>query len=288
MTFKPMLASDANLEKLRFPLLASPKLDGIRAIIIEGKVWSRSLKLIPNKQVQERFGGKPWLEYFDGELIVGEPTSKTCYRDTVSAVMADDRPNEAKLWIFDHIEHPNLSYRYRLGKLIPDGINVMLVPQVVINNLEELVAHEEQMLEAGYEGLILRDPNAKYKYGRSTANEGILLKLKRFVDAEAVVIGFEERMHNANEAKKNELGQTERSSHQANKIGRGDLGALRVRMGEVEFNIGTGFDDAERKRVWENRDNLVGAIAKFKYFPVGVKDAPRHPVFLGWRLKEDQ
>ena len=55
----------------------------------------------------------------------------------------------------------------------------------------------------------------------------------------------------------------------------------------VEFSCGTGFSDAERADIWNNRDRYRGQFAKYKHFPVGVKDAPRHPVFLGWRNKID-
>ncbi len=285
---KPMLATDADLEKLRFPLLASAKLDGVRAIVQNGVVLSRSLKEIPNKWVQSKLKG---LEHADGELIVGEPTSKTCYRDTVSHVMSHDKEDfDLRFYAFDHVMCPSDAYHTRRHRLEFDVIREPLMymhDQHVVMCMQSLLDLEEKKLNLGYEGLILRDPNAPYKFGRSTVKEGYLLKLKRFVDDEATVIGFEERMHNGNEATTNELGRTKRSSHAAGKTGRGDLGALVVRYGDVEFNIGTGFDDVERTNVWDNRDQYLGRLAKFKYFPVGVKDAPRHPVFLGWRDKVD-
>ncbi len=114
-----------------------------------------------------------------------------------------------------------------------------------------------------------------------------LLKLKRFTDAEAEVVGFEERMHNGNEATTNELGRTKRSSHAAGKTGRGDLGALQVRYEGVEFNVGTGFTDEDRAAIWADQPAYLGRLAKFKFFSVGVKVAPRHPVFLGWRDRSD-
>lgn len=275
--FKPMLAGEADLEKLRFPLLASAKLDGVRAIIRDNMVYSRSNKLIPNSYVQSQLMK---LNHLDGELIVGDPTSKTAYRDTVSHVMSHDKTGyDLRFYAFDNVMSPNKPFMERF-KTIPKGHRL---DQHVVTDLSSLLALEETMLNAGFEGLILRDPNAPYKYGRSTTKEGYLLKLKRFVDAEAVVIGFEERMHNGNEKVTNELGRSARSSHQANKTGRGDLGAILVRFGKVEFSIGTGFTDDERGQIWVNRDKYVGRLAKFKYFPVGVKDAPRHPVFLGWR-----
>jgi DNA ligase-1 len=148
-----------------------------------------------------------------------------------------------------------------------------------------LLKLEAEMLEQGYEGLILRDGHAPYKMGRSTVKEGYLLKLKRFTDAEFEVIGFEERMHNANEASTNELGRTKRSSCMAGLEGRGDLGALVVRRaGGLVFNVGTGLNDADRQEIWNHQDKYLGQMAKVKYFAIGMKDAPRHPVFLGWRL----
>ena len=99
--FKVMLATDAELDKLRFPLLASPKLDGIRAYVRDGVVYSRSNKPIPNKWVQEQF---KMLDHADGELIVGYANSSTVYRDTVSHVMAHDKVGfDVVFHIFDHL-----------------------------------------------------------------------------------------------------------------------------------------------------------------------------------------
>ena len=51
--------------------------------------------------------------------------------------------------------------------------------------------------------------------------------------------------------------------------------------------IGTGFDAADRDDLWAEQDKLMGRIVKYKSFPVGVKDAPRHPVWLGFRHPDD-
>lgn len=282
--FRPMLATDADLDKLRFPLLASAKLDGVRAVVRDGVVFSRSNKPIPNAHVQKLFGK---YTHFDGELIVGDPTSKTCYRDTVSGVMSVDGEPDVKLYVFDHVGEPSHLYNFRAERLT-ESKHVIVHEQVMCLTLEDILQYEEECLGEGYEGLILRDPNAPYKQGRSTVKEGYLLKLKRFVDDEATVIGFEERMHNGNVATVNELGRTARSSHKENKSGRGDLGALLLRHSSgIEFSCGTGFTDGERGEIWANRDRYLGQIAKYKHFPVGAKDLPRHPVFLGWRDRRD-
>lgn len=283
-----MLAADVELEKLKFPLLASAKLDGIRALVKEGTVLSRSLKPIPNDYVQRLF---KHLEHFDGELIVGEPTSKTVYRDTVSGVMSKDGEPDVKFFVFDRTEYPTKPYTERIHRILRDRTHEkfrLKLDQHVVTCLDTLLELEAKLLDQGYEGLILRDPNAPYKFGRSTVREGYLLKLKRFTDAEFEVVGFEERMHNGNEATTNELGRTKRSSHKENKTGRGDLGALIVRTTEgLVFNVGTGFDDAQRAEIWTNQAKYQGAWAKVKFFAVGMKDAPRFPVFLGWRDERD-
>ena len=50
---KPLLASAAVLEKIRYPVQATPKLDGIRALIIGGQLVSRKFKPIPNQWIAE-------------------------------------------------------------------------------------------------------------------------------------------------------------------------------------------------------------------------------------------
>ena len=113
------------------------------------------------------------------------------------------------------------------------------------------------------------------------------------MDAEAAVIGVEEQMHNDNPAFRNELGRTARSSAKAGKAGAGVLGKLNLRglngdYAGVEFDCGTGFDAKEREELWAlDPSEVIGQIAKIKYFPTGSKDRPRHPVWLGFRDERD-
>lgn len=201
---KPMLAVDAPKE-LHFPLYASPKLDGIRAVISDGKPMSRSFKILPNRHIQ-RVLSHPWLEGLDGELVVGEATHPNCMQVTTSGVMSYLGEPIFKYYVFDLWNHPNIPFEKR-HKWLEHGFtekpkeldNVILLEQVVINNNDELAQYETKCLATGYEGVILRKPDSIYKYGRSTQKQGYLLKLKRFSDGEANIIGFEELMHNANE-----------------------------------------------------------------------------------------
>lgn len=294
--FKPMLAAEADLNKLRFPLIASPKLDGVRAIIKGGVVLSRSLKPIPNPHVQALFG-RPELEGLDGELIVGSPTAKDVYRVTNGAVMRHYGEPDVEFYVFDRVEYGH-TYEDRHAELYMRLEERGWYPHVIyhdwqtVEDLEELLEFENSVLDDGYEGVILRCPYAGYKHGRSTVRQQGMLKLKRFQDSEARVIAVEELMHNANEAKTNALGRTERSSHKANQVPMGTMGALLVEdiHTGVRFHIGTGFSAEERAWFWEHRHTLERGkrtLVKYKFFPVGVKDLPRHPSYLGLRDQMD-
>jgi DNA ligase 1 len=293
--FKPMLASPADLDAVRYPIYASPKLDGIRASVVGGRLVSRTLKEIPSRHVFNMLS-KPEFEGLDGELIVGDPTSPTCYRDTVSHVMADHKVFDFAYYVFDKWDEPsNYGARLHWLHILLDDLRgpnpIKRVQHVLLNNRDELDAYEAEQVALGHEGIMLAAPTALYKFGRATTKGGELLKVKRFEDSEARVIGFEEEQFNGNAAETNELGRTKRSTAKAGLTGKGSMGALIVRdvQTKVEFNIGTGFTAADRAWWWDYFAGRVASteadmpIIKYKHFPIGVKDKPRHPVFLGMR-----
>lgn len=289
MNFKPMLAGEAEVERIRWPMFASPKLDGIRATFKgpNRMLVTRSLKLIPNRRIQRLFQFDFPL---DGELIVGEAHHPHVFRNTTTVVMAHDAPiDNVTFRVFDCVGDEGFIERFAKAAELCEYKWMIPVPHTLLKNHEELYVYEEQMLGIGYEGVMLRHPHGKYKFGRSTTSEGLLLKLKRKKTSEAKVIGYEEQMHNANELKTDALGYAERSSHQANLVPMGTLGALVVTdlISGVTFNIGTGFTAAERQEIWNKREQFLGAVASYEYLPIGVKDKPRHPCFKGWRAKED-
>jgi len=298
MNLKPMLAGKATDDQLRAlfqkfgKLQASPKLDGIRCMVQNGVALSRSLKPIRNKHVQSLLGRKEFTG-LDGELIVGAPTDGDVYRNTCSKVMSEDKEFNFTFWVFDTFLYPDMPYADRMDivhQLCPQQTGFTnILSYEIVTNMGQLQDYETDCLSIGYEGVILRDPSALYKHGRSTAKEGGLIKVKRFSDSEARILDMEEQMKNNNEKKVNELGRGQRSSHKANKSPKGTLGALVVKdvYSGVQFNIGTGFSDSVRDQLWKYRDGLIGQTVKYKYFDIGVKDAPRHPVYLGIRIPED-
>ena len=287
---KPMLGIAVDTTKLVFPVYASPKLDGIRVIIKDNQVLSRNGKLIPNVFIQSLLKSYHGL---DGELIVDHPTHPNVFQLTTSGVMSIEGTPNVHLYVFDcWYAEGGIDVRYNeVLKIIQNSsiANIEVVPQIIINSLEELYKFEEDCLAKGYEGVMLRYPNAPYKNGRSTVKEGALLKLKRFSDSEAHILGMEPLLRNHNEPTKNALGHTERSSHIDNKVADDLLGALNVKdiHTGVEFSIGSGFTEEQRRDIWNRQEELKGSIVKYKYFEVGVKDKPRFPIFCGLRHFND-
>lgn len=293
-SFKPMLAGKCEPSKLRYPLIMQPKYDGIRCLINNGVAYTRSLKEVRNKHIQVMVRGfGVALDGLDGELIVGEPTDEMCYRNTSSGVMSELGFPIFFYYVFDHWQYHTDSYEARRMRVLecaqqyPDFVKI--VPDILITDETMLLEQHQALVKEGHEGTILRDPKSPYKFNRSTTREGYLIKFKDFVDAEAVIVDFEPKYHNANEATLNELGYTKRSSAKDGLVALDTLGSLLVKMpgSDTIFNVGTGFDDATRKWIWDNREKLKGKIIKYKFFEQGKYSLPRFPVFLGFRDELD-
>ena len=294
---KPMLAATATVGEIQTlltkgPLIATPKLDGIRCLIKDGRLYSRSLKPIPNQFIRATLEDRPELNGLDGELMIGAPGDPAQFQLTTSGVMRERGEPDFTYWVFDRHDL-NIGYAARLAELISlhqaAPPNIKVVPWSPIENLEDLLLYEALKLDEGYEGLIFRHPDRPYKYGRSTLREAGMLKLKRFEDSEAVIVGYEAEMENTNAKKTNELGRSKRSSAKAGMVAKDTLGNLLLHdpIKGWSFSLGSGFDDATAAELWADKDDLIGKLVKYKFFPIGVKDGPRFPVFLGIRDPRD-
>lgn len=296
--FQPMLGAKLDFAKLSFPVLASPKLDGIRCIVNDAYAYplTRTLKPVPNRHIKLCFD-KAWSNGFtlhglDGELIVGEPWHEQVFNRTTSGVMSQGGEPDFKFHIFD-LWDTQAGFAMRqeqLRRRFNDGLPswCTIVEQALCHTHEDIFAFEEHCLSLGYEGIVVRSPTAPYKFGRSTVREGGLLKLKRWEDAEAEIIGFEELLHNNNESTLDERGYAKRSTHASGKSASGMMGKVigRIITGPFagkEVKVGSGFTEAERIAMWRDPALFLGERFTFKYFPHGSLDLPRHPIWKGLR-----
>lgn len=289
---KPMKAENAEIEKLRFPIIAQPKIDGVRGLNVANQLRTRTLKPFANRNLMEKYS-RPLFSGLDGELWYRDSyaTSSLC-RDTTSIVNTINMAAPIHWTIFDDFspEVIDLPYIDRLRRATSRVIAfnlpfIHIIEHQMIYDQAELAAYEEHILTCGYEGVILRDPHGKYKNGRSTVREGGLLRIKRFVDREAKVVQLIEARENLNEKRTNELGESERSSHQENKIGKQMVGSLICETEDGQLiTVGPGeMTHGERMLYWERPELIVGKPITYKCFPHGEKLAPRFPTFKAIR-----
>jgi len=290
-------ATDSELQALFTKgrsFLLSPKIDGIRALVVNGQLVSRTMKPIRNTYTQQLFG-RPELEGLDGELVVGNPWDKNLMQQTSSGVMSYDGKPDVCFYVFDKWDDSGwFSGRIDTVRRIVESlgrVRLIYVNHTMAHSYEYLDRMEQEYLSKGYEGAMLRLPNGPYKQNRSTLKEAYLVKVKRFHDAEAIVLGWEPLMRNYNEQERDERGYAKRSHISSNKEADDLVGSLVVKCLETgqEFSVGSGFTENQRSEMYLQRHTLAGRLVKYKSFKVtGVKDKPRHPIFLGFRHEDDR
>ena len=312
--FIPTKCCEIPPEDIKFPVYGTPKIDGSNAFVGEdGQLYGRSKKKFKNKQLNSVLS-RYLLTGFCFEITVGSlkdrETDDICRRTTSYVNSIDKEVDEITISLFDYLGVNFESYctkkyleRWLIGSLSVAmlknitgtkfhknvKVNIDFLNFKQINTPQEAITYYEWCLEQGYEGAIFRN-DTPYKCGRSTKNSQETLRMKPQADSEAVVIGFIEAQTNNNEAKVNELGRTERSNHQENKVGNGMLGSfvcIDSKTG-MEINVGAGkLSHQERIVVWDERDIHIGSIVKYRSMTAGVKDKPRFPRFISWRDKDD-
>lgn len=297
--FHPMLATNVDLEQLRYPVLCSPKLDGIRCVKVGGKALARSLKPVPNAHVRELV--ESFLEDgMDGELVLADPTAP--FNQVSSAVMSREGQPDVRFFLFDWCRASDRERPFALrwadaqdwyaSASEPSKAFVRLVPQVLVRGEGALLQEHSENVQLGFEGTMIRSLTGRYKFGRSSVREQFLLKLKGFEDDEAAVVGFHPLMSNQNELGKDELGHAKRSSAKEGLVAQEMLGSLDVVMADgTEFNLGGGFTVAQRVELWRTREQLLSRLVTFKHQPPpgGRPEGtpPRCPVFKGFRDPKD-
>lgn len=312
--FKSMQPNDWIQEKVKFPCLISPKLDGVASFNRHGKCVGRSLRAHDNSYTVQKFS-IPELHGFCGEKVLGtDPTLADLCRVSSGALRRIEGEPDIHWWLFDYCteETKDIPYISRMVVLnsslkrishLEISKKIHVIEGKLVHNMEELLEEEDKYLNLGYEGAIIRDPKTGYKYGRCGKTFMGAWRIKRFIDGEFLIEEIIEGKHNANEAKVNLLGRTERSTNAENMQPNGMVGTLRGTLlkdivdpqtGEVLLKEGLKIDVApgkmnhdERKYYFENQHEILMKIGKFKLFPKGTKDKPRFAQFQCIRNEND-
>ena len=169
---RPMLADSVeDTGTLHYPVIGSPKIDGIRCLIVDGQALSRKFKPIPNHHIRTT------LERILPEGADGEILSGSTFQDVSSAVMSHDGQPEFRYCMFDLVscqgcedQDLNQPYGERLKSMDWwwDHANketravVEVLPTKLLRSEEELLEFEQKCLAKGHEGVMLRTPDGPY------------------------------------------------------------------------------------------------------------------------------
>jgi len=266
------------------------KLDGVRVITIvypDGTVdqYSRNGKELVNfphiaKQISKH------AIFFQEPMVLDGEVMSSSFQDLMKQVhrKSDVESNDAVLNLFDILTlkdfQAGLSSRTQIERstwlkqwfapLADHMPNVDIVGQVLLDleNPEHQAKFKEinaQAIAGGYEGIMIKDPDAPYETKRSVA----WLKQKPYIEVSLTVVGTEEG-----------TGKNE-----------GRLGALIVEGTDdgklIRTNVGSGLTDDNRITYWAARDNLVGNIVEVRADAVTQNQdgtySLRFPRFKGFR-----
>lgn len=275
-----------------------PKLDGARTVAWmpanRGRVvlYSRSGKEFINfesirlKLQEINDNRNPTQDLvFDGE-VVSYVNEKVDFQALQHTLFRKDGVESGKLkyLVFDGTdrtdwESPKKSYQDRYNFVSEFIKNVTMSISGVVTKIgvvsmfittdpdkARMERYSKDFVEKGYEGAMMRRIDEPVLLKRSRS----LMKVKSFLDAEALVVGLVE-------------GTGKYDGH---------LGALVCELppnkdfGVVRFEIGSGFTDEQRKVFWKGRETLPKTL-NFKYQELTDAGIPRFPIFKGFRSETD-
>jgi len=268
--FECMLAYDgANHEsKIAGVKLLEPKLDGVRCLTIVDHESQTVTQYTRNGKVLENFSHitdylAGFVKEFGRSYVLDGEVISDSFQSLMKQVHRKENveARDAKLMLFDIIplvefkqgksvmgqKRRSAFLRENFSKIFADSGFIEIIPQKEVN-LDEFLGeieykdYNKAMVEAGYEGIMIKDPAAKYECKRSAS----WLKQKPFIEVSLAVTGYEEG--------------TGRNQ--------GRLGAL-ICEGEDDgkaicVNCGSGFSDSDRSELWAGRDSLVGQVVEVR------------------------
>jgi DNA ligase-1 len=294
--WKPTLAAtlpiDCDLANdVPFPVWASPKYDGMRAVVQGGKLVSRNGIAVPNRTACEGVE-KLGLEGYDGELVVGKPTDADVRNRTMSYLMTQGRVETGEVpiikpvtyFVFDKY-HLTDTFEDRQDELAPVSIDkwtkIQVVKQTLVKTTAKLREYEALLVSKGYEGVMLRRAwlhraSQPYMQKRSTLREFELVKWKRWEHGTAIILAVHPLEHNTNKIK-TAAGrkQTLKSGIMQDSALFGSA-TLRDVVTKKEFSVQIPGTKLQAWIRWRNKDWWWVKKVTYKFQP-GAKGVPIHP-----------
>lgn len=282
LLWKPTLAATlSENDTVPFPVYASSKIDGVRAMVQGGVVVSRTGRPIPSVLAQKRFGNRT-MEGLDGELTLGPSNGEQVFNRTTRVVMRkemEDTRLDLRFNVFDWCRPGSAwTFKERLDSIRTAGWKppIYIVKQTLIRNTDELRRFEEAQLSIGFEGIMLRKADVGvYMEKRSTVREFVLVKVKRMESSFARLVKVHPLWHNKNEEKTSTgKRRTAKAGIVADDWRVGSADMVDIKSG-VTFSVTLSSDVLREYDAW---DRAVGKKFRYTYQLVGTMNGvPRFP-----------
>lgn len=287
--------------RIRYPMLGSVKFDGTRCICVAGELFSRNMKPQKNRNLPWHLA--PLIDYCRRHKMVADMElydhTLGAHADHTSILASHDKPipDTMTAHYFDMLTLEEWTsgdaapFKDRLDRVMDLAFGEPWLQSVT----HRVLAHSQDArftfadaVGQGFEGLMLRCPNARYKHGRATINEGIIFKFKAFetLDGEIIEVIQRRKMKEGVERTLTPTGHMERV-HTKDSFDLDDMvGAFKVRFEDgtiSEVNYGRGFDHGTRRQHWEDRDTLKGRMVEVRHLPHGAKEGIRIGTLVRFR-----
>lgn len=307
---KPIKAPNEQISfgdpRIKYPMLSSYKLDGFRALIINGEIYSPALKRYANRTVNSHFAEILNYTRTTGSVFDGEIWNPGLTFNQLSSRLRSHNGDlfGCTFYMFDYLTKDEWEgwlptqffYRYdncRKYDFCAYKFNLALVKQFFCHNAQAAQLHYEQALEDGFEGTILRDPCGEYKHGRCTIKQSNMLKFKPFTTIDGNIIKVFQRK----KLKENHV----RTYGPANVLQRDykkdsyilvdAVGSVLVQLEDgrtCHAAFGKGFSYQTKRTFWHSRQDLIGRGVELKYMAYGEKDKPRIGTIIRFRQDKDK
>ena len=270
---KPMLA--ASLDKVKPETIdwdtayCQPKLDGHRALFLDGVLYSRSGKVIDLPHIVEAINKSDRQNlHLDGELYLHGKTLQEVSSLIKGAKKNPEAALDVEYHIYDVVDE-NASFIIRVEDF-EEGYHefhpkLVVNPTYAVSNMEDLMLLHKEWRDEGYEGTMLRFGNDGYATGKRSRK---LLKVKEFHDAEFKVIGYEE-------------GKPYIRDYMTYRV---PVWICETESGGT-FNVTAAGNMHEKAFEWEHRDECVGEMLTVKFHNLSKDGIPQLPVALQWKVE---
>jgi len=258
---------EKRLLKWDLPYIVQPKLDGERCKAIptpSGYLLTSSegnAFCLPHiNAALDELTSDVW---FDGELYCeGLSFEEIHSRVSTSRLELHPCSEQIRYHIFDIITHDRARIRQKdldciFERFSRGRYELAHVPWFPVRSLDEIMDYLRSFVTFGYEGIIVREPNAPYEPRRSTK----MMKFKPGRSDVYRIVGFKEEISKDG-------------------IPKGTLGAFILQGPDGSpFGVGSGFTRDEREAYWDMRQKLVGCYCGIRYQHLTDRGVPRFPVF---------